>query len=116
MLLDALQDPARLQRLAEGAVTDTSFVSRVLRDLGAHWLPSAQEPETLLAALEQYGWRRVGIAPGAVFTAPDVECGLMGRISLDHTWFQAYTLRCDDQGWRPFRQTVSGVRTWLAPG
>lgn len=115
-LFEALQDPARLSRIAEGSVSDAAFASRLLQDVGARWLPTTQEWETLLAGLSQYGWRPGGVAPAAFWYDETGECGFVQRVSTDGTRFRSIDLASGEHGWRTPLKSRNGLRFLACPG
>lgn len=114
-LFEALQDPGRLSRLAEGSVSDAAFCSRLLQDAGAHWIPVVQEWETLLLALTQNGWRNGGMA-AAAFWWDEEHCGFVQRTTPDGTRFRSIDLAAEEQEWRAPLKSRNGLRFLAAPG
>lgn len=114
-LWEALGDPARLSRLAEGSVSDVAFCSRVLRDVGALWIAEAQEFPTLLANLAQYGWRPGGMA-AAAFWYDERSCGFVHRTTPDASRFRSIDLPAGEHGWRAPLKSRDGLMFLAAPG
>ncbi len=115
-LFDALADPGRLQRVAEGSVSDAAFCSRLLREVGAHWIAECQEWQTLLGNLAQYGWVRGGLSAAAFWYCEDGACGFVQRITPDKTRFRSIDLAAKDEGWRSPLKSRNGLQFLAAPG
>lgn len=115
-LYDALSDRERLKRVHEGSVSDAAFASRLLREVGATWVPEMQEWQSLLGILAQYGWKPGGLTTAAFWYDEAGRCGFVHKLTPDRTRFRSVDLSLSEHEWRGPLRSRNSLRFLVPPG